>query len=869
MLTHELEQRFCRARRWAIARDFATLNAEQQQAVLATEGPLLLLAGAGSGKTTVLIHRIANLIRYGCGSDSVQVPDGLTEEDVAFLEGWAASPDPAQRSRMEALCRMEPAAPWSILAITFTNKAAGELKERLERMLGPQANDIWASTFHSACVRILRRDIERLGFSSSFTIYDTDDSQRVIKDILKEANIDERNLPPRSILTEISRAKDEMLLAADYAARHSRAGDWRKQIIANVYREYERRLWEASALDFDDIILHTVRLLRQEPEVCDYYRRKFRYVLIDEYQDTNNLQYLLASTLAGGYENFCVVGDDDQSIYRFRGATIENILSFEKQYPNCRVIRLEQNYRSTANILGASNAVIRNNQGRKGKELWTKAEDGSLLQLYTAMNEHDEAHYILSQILTGLRTGRQEKDYAILYRSNSVTNILYQTLVRNGINVYMRHPITGSAEVKDVMAYLFLVQNGNDDLRFKRIINKPTRGIGDRTVDTLQQLAQEEGVSMFALLNYERLPDALSRSGARLEQFRRMILDLREKSDQMTLPEFYDYLLQATGYLAELEEKDTPENKRRKEHLMDFKNVIYDYVANAAQGDVQPTLAGFLEELVLDEELGAQDEDDSREQKPKEERVQMMTMHAAKGLEFPVVFLIAMEDGVFPSDLAIGEPEEMEEERRICYVAMTRAKKQLYLTNTCQRMRFGQTRPNRPSRFVQEIPEQFLERSGRSSLDRDMDDFNQDWTPGIPSRSSGYGGYQNPYRTGFGGNPYSRPASPRPAAPVSSRPAASTASRSAQPTGAARYPIPGRTPASSAPKAAPAAPSAAPKAPMLQLSKGDMVQHKAFGKGMVTSAQKVGGDVMVEVAFDNVGTKRLMLKFASAQMTKL
>jgi len=852
MLDHELELRFCRARKAAIACDFARMNQEQQQAVLTTEGPLLLLAGAGSGKTTVLINRIANLMKYGRGSDSVEVPEGVTADDVAFLERYAAGPGPEDKPRMERLCRLDPAAPWSILAITFTNKAAGELKERLERMLGSEAKEIWASTFHSACVRILRRDIDKLGFSSSFTIYDTDDSVRVIKDILKERNIDDKQFQPKSVLGYISRAKDEMKLAADFLAECRRGGDFRLQRIAEIYVEYERRLWDASALDFDDIILHTVRLLKQDEGVRSYYQRKFRYVLIDEYQDTNNLQYMLASTLAGGYENFCVVGDDDQSIYRFRGATIENILSFEKQYKGARVIRLEQNYRSTGNILDAANAVIRNNQGRKGKELWTKAGAGDKLQLYTAMNENDEAHYILGQILTGLRTGRQEKDYAILYRSNSVTNILYQTLVRNGINVYMRHPITGSAEVKDVMAYLFLVQNGNDDLRFKRIINKPTRGIGDKTVDTLQQLAQEEGVSMFALLNYERLPDALSRSGAKLEQFRRMILDLREKSDQMNLPEFYDYLLQATGYLAELEEKNTPENQRRKEHLMDFKNIIHDYVTNAADGDVQPTLAGFLEELVLDEELGAQDEDDSREQKPKEERVQMMTMHAAKGLEFPVVFLIAMEDGVFPNDVAIGEPEEMEEERRICYVAMTRAKQQLYLTNTCQRMRFGQTRPNRLSRFVEEIPAEYLERSGRTFMSREEDDWG-----GILSRSSGYDGYSNSCRTGYA-------QSGRSAYGTVSRSASGVTSYKAATSGAAKYPLPG--------KKAPAAggiKSANSAAALPEYRKGDMVNHKAFGKGMVTSTQKVGGDVMIEIAFDNVGTKRLMLKFAAAQLTKL
>ena len=470
MLNREEELRFCRARRGAIALDFQALNPEQRQAALATEGPLLLLAGAGSGKTTVLIHRIANLIRYGRGADSDEVPGWVTPADVDFLEAYLQHPDPARKGEQERLCRLECAVPWSILAITFTNKAAGELKERLERMLGPQANDIWASTFHSACVRILRRDIDRLGFGSSFTIYDSADSERVIKDIVRDFNLDEKAFAPRTVLGYISRAKDAMRLGRDYLRQCEKDGDLRLTKIAKIYVEYERRLKDANALDFDDIILHTVRLLKDFEDVRNFYQRKFRYVLIDEYQDTNNLQYQLASTLAGGFENICVVGDDDQSIYRFRGATIENILSFEQQYKGARVIRLEQNYRSTKNILGASNAVIRNNQGRKGKELWTDQAAGDLVQQYTAMNEHEEAQYVAAQILAGFSAGRKWKDHAVLYRMNAQSNQLEQAFKRNGVPYRIIGGIRffDRAEVKDMLAYLSVVNNPGDDLQIGR-----------------------------------------------------------------------------------------------------------------------------------------------------------------------------------------------------------------------------------------------------------------------------------------------------------------------------------------------------------------------------------------------------------------
>ena len=708
MLDQEQELRFSKARRGAIAREFAHLNPEQQRAVLATEGPLLLLAGAGSGKTTVLIHRIANLMKYGRGSDSPEVPERVTEDDLRFLEEYAAS-GAGDRARQEALCRLEPAAPWTILAITFTNKAAGELKERLERMLGPAANDIWASTFHSACVRILRRDIEKLGFSSSFTIYDTDDSLRVVKDCLKDLNIDEKQFPPRSVLGYISRAKDAMKLAEEYLADCERAGDFRLTKIAKVYVEYQRRLWEASALDFDDIILHTVRLLQQHEDVRAFYQRKFRYVLIDEYQDTNNLQYLLASTLAGGYENFCVVGDDDQSIYRFRGATIENILSFEEQYKGCRVIRLEENYRSTRHILEASNAVIRNNQGRKGKELWTRAGEGEKLQLYTAMNENDEAQYVAARILEDYSQGRHWKDHAVLYRMNAQSNQVEQAFKRNGIpyRIIGGTRFFDRAEVKDMIAYLAVLNNPEDDLRLTRIINNPPRGIGAKTVETAQEIARREGVSLFAVIDNARMYPELDRAAAKLAQFSGMMGELAQQAQTMPLPDFYEELIARTGYAVMLESKNTVEDRTRLENVRELLTSINGYLENAGE---EPSLAGFLDEIALYTDLDSHD--------PDQDCVVMMTMHSAKGLEFPVVFVVGAEEGIFPGIRAIGETEEMEEERRLCYVAMTRAKEKLYLTCANQRMLFGRTSSNRPSRFVDEIPTEHLERSGRTFLDR-------------------------------------------------------------------------------------------------------------------------------------------------------
>ena len=839
MLDHQEELRFCRARRRAIAREFARLNSEQQQAVLATEGPLLLLAGAGSGKTTVLINRIANLVKYGRGSDSEEVPEWVTASDLDFLERYAAGtqpPTPEDKERQEQLCRLEPAAPWTILAITFTNKAAGELKDRLSAMLGPEAEDVWASTFHSACVRILRRDIDRLGFASSFTIYDTDDSLRVIKDCMKDLNLDDKQFQPRSILGYISRAKDAMKLADEYLAECEKSGDYRLIKIAKVYSEYQRRLWEANALDFDDIILHTVRLLQQFEEVRGYYQRKFRYVLIDEYQDTNNLQYLLASALAGGYENFCVVGDDDQSIYRFRGATIENILSFEKQYPACRTIRLEENYRSTKHILEAANAVIRNNQGRKGKELWTRAGEGEKLHLYTAMNESDEAQYVAARVLEDYGQGLHWKDHAVLYRMNAQSNQLEQAFKRNGVpyRIIGGTRFFDRAEVKDMIAYLAVLNNRSDDLRLTRIINNPPRGIGARTIETAQGLAQRANTSLYDIIAHARRYPELERSAAKLAVFTNLMEELTQLLGELPLDQFYEELIVRTGYGAMLETKNTVEDRTRLENVRELLTSIHGYLENA--GD-EPSLAGFLDEIALYTDLDSHD--------PNQDCVVMMTMHSAKGLEFPVVFVVGVEEGIFPGIRAIGEQDEMEEERRLCYVALTRAKEKLYLTCASQRMLFGRTSSNRPSRFLEEIPPEHLERSGRNFLDD-----TSDWG-GIPSRTSGYGGYGQ-WGTNAGGR-----------SSFDQRP--QYESRPGGRDSAGGFP---RAASGGGGKFRPAA-SAVSRAAAPDFRKGDMVQHKAFGKGMILSIQKMGGDALVEIAFDNVGTKRLMMKSAAAHMTKI
>ena len=816
MLSEEKQTQFAALRRRLIAREFAHMNPRQLEGVLATEGPLLLLAGAGSGKTTVLINRIANLLRYGRGSDSQEAPDYVTEADLAFLAAYEENPAPTDQetSRANLLCALEPAAPWQVIAITFTNKAAGELKQRLEEKIGPEARDVWAATFHSACVRILRRDIEKLGFPSAFTIYDTDDSLRVIKESLKELNMDDKAFPPRSILGYISRAKDEGLLAPEYMDQCKAKGDFRLQKIANVYLAYQKKLWAAGALDFDDIILHTVRLLQQFAEVREFYQRKFRYVLIDEYQDTNHLQYLLAALLAGGRKNICVVGDDDQSIYRFRGATIENILSFEEEYQNARVIRLEQNYRSTGNILEAANAVIRNNRGRKGKNLWTDHGEGEKVQFYTAGNEREEGMYIATQLLRAYGEGKQWRDCAILYRMNALSNQVEMALKSNSIpyRVVGGFRFFERAEIKDMLSYLCVIHNPHDDLRLLRVVNNPPRGIGAKSMETARGIAAREERSLWDILTHAGQIPELAKAAPKFQKFVDLIQAMQRLAQEADLPEFYETLIQESGYAEMLSAKKDNESKSRLENIHELSSSISSYLENAEE----PSLGGFLDEVALYTDLDSVEDSDNC--------VTLMTMHAAKGLEFPVVFTVGMEEGVFPGYRAIGEEEELEEERRLCYVALTRAKERLYLTCASQRMLFGRTSANLPSRFVQEIPDERLEKGGKVRRPQRETFQESSW-----SAEESFSQVRQPI---------TRPAQPRP-----------------RPSGTSVPPAAYRKPA--------------PKAqPLLQLRKGDMVRHSAFGTGMVLSIQPMGGDALIEVAFDNVGTKRMMLKAASQFMTK-
>ena len=842
---------------------FARLNAVQRQAVFATEGPLLILAGAGSGKTTVLVNRIANIIRFGSAHGSRELPRPVTEADLNDLRTAVANGRDLPRET--AYLAVRPARPWNVLAITFTNKAAGELKERLRAMLGDTlGGDVNASTFHSACVRVLRRDAERIGFPKSFTIYDSDDQQRVIKQIYKDLMIDDKFLPVKSAIAQISSFKDKLMSAEEVAGEPF--ANPKAQLISKIYTAYAGRLKTAGAMDFDDLIFHTVRLLQNDAEAREYYQNRFRYVVVDEYQDTSVAQFHLVRLLAGGTNNVCVVGDDDQSIYKFRGATIENILNFEKVFSGAKTIRLEQNYRSTANILNAANSVIKNNMGRKGKTLWTESGDGEKVHHYTATNEQDEASHIADVIGEHLREGASLKDHAVLYRMNAQSNPIETYFARAGIpyRIVGGQRFFDRKEVKDINSYLAVIVNPRDDVRLRRIINEPARKIGMTTIEKIGELASAAGVPMMEIIAHVRDYPALQRAAAPLERFYEMYRELCDLSVSEPLDVFVGDVIKKSGYEAMLKAMKE-EGETRLENLGQLVSSIKTY---ADQNGEDATLAGFLEEVALISDLDSYDND--------ADSVTMMTIHSAKGLEFPYVFVIGMEDGIFPGDMAKYNEEDMEEERRLCYVAITRAKKELYLSSSRTRMIFGQTRRNPPSSFLAEIDPALLDETQSPELSSYGGGFGAgygSYSTNVPGGRSGYSGASRGYlnseynarpRGGFGGGYSSGFASGGHESPNSyggrhtvqstgfgSGYGRSRGAGSAVPAGAGTSTLAG-APSAAAPK----------KKEAVSYAPGDVVEHRVFGRGTVLNATPIAGDCIVEIQFDRVGVKKTMANYA-------
>ena len=738
---------------------YDSLNGPQREAVHHTEGPLLILAGAGSGKTRVLTHRIAYLIE---------------EKGIN---------------------------PWNILAITFTNKAAGEMRERVDQIVGFGAESIWVSTFHSTCVRILRRHIDRLGYDTNFTIYDTDDQKTLMKDVCKRLQIDTKVYRERNLLAAISAAKNELITPEEY--RLQSEGDFGRQKIASVYEEYEKQMRANNALDFDDLLLKAVQLFQTQPEVLDYYQERFRYIMIDEYQDTNTVQFQLVSLLAAKYRNLCVVGDDDQSIYKFRGANIRNILNFEQVFEDARVIKLEQNYRSTSTILDAANAVIRNNRGRKEKTLWTDNGQGEKITFRQFDTAYDEAEYIVGDIKENIENGRcNYNDNAVLYRTNAQSRLLEEKLVAanipykivGGINFYARR------EIKDLLAYLKTIDNARDDLAVRRIINVPKRGIGLTSVNRLQEYALARDISFYeALLGADLIPE-IGRGLARLESFAALMEHFRTRADEISISQLLDEILETTGYIEELKTEGEIEAEARIENIDELKNKIAAYEEACQEQGERPGLSGFLEEVALVADVDSLDENS--------DYVVLMTLHSAKGLEFPQVYLAGMEDGLFPSYMTItaDDPEEIEEERRLCYVGITRAKEHLTLTCAKRRMVRGETQYNKMSRFLKEIPMELLATGIKFEKEEREEEKPQPWQQA---------------RQSFRSKPFTAPK------PVQ------------------QFKVAGG------------------KGPGYDV--GDRVRHVKFGEGIVTSIVEGGRDYEVTVEFDTAGTKKMFAVFAKLQ----
>ena len=816
----DLHNRYLSLKRALFDKCYASLNDKQRDAVYSVNGPLLILAGAGSGKTTVLVKRVVFIIKYGNAYYDDSLPEYVDEKYLSEMQSALDSSDISEAEDMLQDFASEPCRPYRLLAITFTNKAANEIKNRLAVALDDEeaAKDIWAGTFHSICMRILRANCELIGYKKEFTIYDADDSKKAISAAMKRCYIDEKQMPIKTVISAISRAKDKLMTPSMF---ESEAGnDFRLSKIAKIYTEYQKTLVASNAMDFDDIIMNTVKLFKEQPDVLEFYRKKFKYVCVDEYQDTNEAQFVMTSLIAGGHGNLMVVGDDDQSIYKFRGATIGNILNFDKTFKSAKVVKLEQNYRSTGTILDAANAVIANNEGRKGKTLWTRGERGEKIVVRRLEDENHEARSIVDTINDLVeKKGRTYRDFAILYRNNAQSNSIERALAKTATPYRMLGGVRFSdrKEIRDVVAYLQLIANHSDRERLLRIINEPRRKIGNVTIDAISQIAAEQGCSLFEVIEHADQYTALSRSAAILQAFAGLINSLTVKASHMTLPNLFDAVLDDSGYrnmiiAAGEEEKD------RLDNLEEFKSSIIEYVNN----NEEPTLMGFLEENALVADVDRYDE--------SADAVVLMTVHSAKGLEFPIVIIPGFEAGIFPSmQTVVGTSEDMEEERRLAYVALTRAKEQIFIMYTKHRLLYGQTQANPLSRFVTEIPEQYTK--------REQKDFGSTVTYG----GGMYGSSQSKkvYFSESGGNTNAQKTYPAPKQPARHNMAQDTTIGQ------------------------PIFKKAEPSKTLFK--PGDRVRHQTFGEGEILSARPMGADTLYEVMFDRVGTKKLMATYAKLQ----
>ena len=906
-----LQQEFCALRDTYIEKHFGRLNDMQRQAVFTTDGPLLILAGAGSGKTTVLVNRIANLIRFGSAHGSSWTPREVTEEDVKALKTAIMTGTDAP-AWLDGMLRQNAVRSWNVMAITFTNKAAGELKERLRNMLGGEEGDeVFASTFHSACVRILRRWAESIGYPRSFTIYDTDDSQRVMKAVYKELSIDDKFFPIKSAINQMSRWKDQLVSPEE--ALRTPARDTKGAIAAKVYAAYEKKLREAGAFDFDDLIYQTVQLLAEHEDVREFYQNKYRYLLVDEYQDTSVAQFRLVSLLTGPEKNICVVGDDDQSIYRFRGATIENILNFERIFPGTKTIRLEQNYRSTSNILNAANCVIQHNTERKGKTLWTRNDEGDKVQVYTAENEQDEAMHIADVIGEHLKEGGHLADHAVLYRMNAQSAPIESYFTRAGIP----HKIVGGQrfndrkEVKDIHSYMSIVANARDDVRLRRIINEPARKIGNTTVDVITDLAAQQGISMLEVISHADAYAKLSRAIMPLLKFWQIYEKLQESLETRTLDEFAQDVIEVTGYKAMLEADAAKGHEDAADRLQNLGQLVNNVKNYCDQHGEDASLEGYLEDIALISDIDSYNE--------SADQVVLMTIHSAKGLEFPYVFLIGMEEGVFPSEMSKYSEADLEEERRLAYVGITRAKKELYISNSVSRMLYGRTQRNEPSRFLREIEPEYIEETRSPALERRSSmGWGSSYSDTVPGGASGYsgasgwgrnsssfggrtGGYNSGGRSGYlnseynsgahggFGDRYSKKQNTEYKRTVST--IAEMEALADDPDGYMSGKISGKdyegyvrdrmagrttsgfgenysqksgTPLNDMKRvffAGTPAPKSASTGPK-HYEVGDIVEHKVFGRGKVLAVKAAAGDQIVEINFEKVGVKKTMANFA-------